>query len=84
MSDTSKITLSLPSGLVADLDFVASRIGISRSGLVAELLSQSVARMRPAAELLPIAPGREPIRLRGDSVEVVRERVASLGAFDGR
>lgn len=82
MSDTSKITLSLPSSLVADLDLVGSRLGISRSGLVAELLSQPVRRMRSTAEMLPIAPGREPIRLRGESVELVRERVASLGGLD--
>lgn len=83
MTDTAKITLSLSACLVADLDFIGSHLGISRSGLVSEVLSGPVARMRRLAEAAPIAPGRvEPLRLRGDSADIVRHRIAALGGAD--
>ena len=75
-----RITISLPDDLLADLDFVASRFGISRSGVVAGLLKEIVPPTREIASLMP--PAGESVseadvkRFRGASAEIISKQLA--------
>jgi hypothetical protein len=78
----SKISITVPPELVANLDYVCGRTGVSRSALISELLPDAVAHMRKLLEQVPLDPtnlsGPELVRMRGDSEQVVRERLSEL------
>lgn len=79
MSTTAKISVSLPRPLVDDLDYLASRMGVSRSALIATLLGDGVADARKILEMIPPNPTpADVMRLRGQSEEVVRSRIENL------
>lgn len=83
-----RITASLPPSAVEQLDFVATRLGCSRSALLSELLSQSLPGMVQIVECLPdnssAATQDDVRRLRGASARVIGEQVERLiaGAQD--
>lgn len=74
-----KVSLSVPPHLVADLDHVSGRLGISRSALVSQLLDSALPDMRRLIDLIPPAPSAaDLVRFRGESADVVRSRVESV------
>lgn len=77
-----RITVSLPDDLVADLDFIASRFGASRSGVLSGFLREMVPAAREVAELMP-PPGTEATeadvkRFRGASARVISDQITKL------
>lgn len=78
----SKISITVPPELVDDLTYICGRTGVSRSALIAELLSEAVPTMRKLLEQVPLDPtqltGPEVVRMRGDSQQIVRERISDL------
>ena len=79
MAKTSKISVSLPPELVADLDYLSGRMGVSRSALIAEFMSEAAAETRRLLELVPPNPTpADVLRMRGQSEEVIRARIDSL------
>jgi len=79
MTPMRKITISVPPTLVDDLDYIAGRMGISRSAIIAELMCDTIAHMRAMVELVPENPTpADALRYRGESAELVRQRLASL------
>ena len=76
---TSKISVSLPAELVSDLDYLASRTGVSRSALISGLLLEAASEVRKILELIPPNPTpAEMLRMRGQSEEAIRARLESL------
>lgn len=76
---TSKISVSLPTELVSDLDYLASRTGVSRSALISGLLCEAASEVRKILELIPPNPTpAEMLRMRGQSEEAIRSRLESL------
>ena len=76
---TSKISVSLPAELVSDLDYLASRTGVSRSALIGGLLREAASEVRKILELIPPNPTpAEMLRMRGQSEEAIRARLESL------
>lgn len=74
----AKIAMSLPPSLVDDLDFLSTRLGVSRSALAAELLSDAAGEMRRVVSLIPPNPTpADLLRMRGESEAFVRERIAN-------
>lgn len=74
-----KITISAPESLVDNLDYLAGRTGTSRSAIIAEFLGDALAHTRKIYELIPPNPTpADVVRMRGQSEEVIRERLASL------
>lgn len=74
----AKVAMSLPRSLVDDLDYLVARLGVSRSALAAELLSEAVAEMRRVVSLIPPNPTpADLLRMRGESEAFVRERIAN-------
>jgi len=74
----AKVAMSLPRGLVDDLDYLVTRLGVSRSALASELLSDSVAEMRRILSVIPPNPTpADLLRMRGESEAFVRQRIAN-------
>ena len=83
-----KISVSLPVDIVHKLDFISMKLRCSRSGLLSQILLQSVDPLVAIAQCLP-DPGVELTevdarRLRGSSARIIGEQVATLlsGAQD--
>lgn len=76
-----RTSFSLPPDLVSDLSYVSRRLGVSRSGLVSELLGSVVGSYAQILNDLPEGPdGLSEVdvkRFRGASAALVRERVQS-------
>lgn len=51
MSNTKRVSLTLPNNLVDDLDYVSRALQITRSGLVSELLTAGASEVRRIVEL---------------------------------
>lgn len=79
MSNITKISVSLPTPLVADLDYLSKRMGVSRSALIGELMTDAAAEMRRLLQLVPPNPTpSDVLRMRGQSEDVIRQRLSSL------
>lgn len=70
-----RVTVTLPGGLVEDLDFAASRLRVTRSGIVAALLADTVPAVRQLAAAYPEriedATEADIKRFRGASAEII-------------
>jgi len=78
----SKISITIPPALLADLDYVSGRLGVSRSALIAEVLPEALGLMRSMLEQVPLNPSPDDVlRFRGQSAELVRQKIDSLKDF---
>jgi hypothetical protein len=76
MSQFRKVTVSVPPSLVGDLDYLSARLGVSRSALVSQFLTEPVADLVAALRDIPANPGpADEVRFRGRSEAVIRERL---------
>lgn len=83
MSKVRKVSLSLDAYLVDNLDYLSSRMSVSRSALVTQLLLGAVEHMRRLAEVIPPNPTpADLVRMRGGSIEVIRARIESLKSLE--
>lgn len=72
-----KISVSIPSPLLDDLQYLSARLGVSRSALITELLGEALPVVVGLLRMVPEgASPDEAKRFRGASVDVIRERVA--------
>jgi antitoxin component of RelBE/YafQ-DinJ toxin-antitoxin module len=79
MAKTVKISASLPPELVADLDYLSTRMGVSRSALIAVFMTAAAKEARALFELVPPNPTpADVLRMRGQSEEAIRARIESL------
>lgn len=77
-----KTSMSLAPDVYANLCIISTRLGVSRSALVSELLSDPLADMCKLFEHVPAAPTvADLVRFRGESMRVVQERIASMDAL---
>lgn len=75
----SKISITIPPELLADLDYVSGRLGVSRSALIAEVLPEALGFMRGMLEQVPLNPTPDDVlRFRGESAELVRQKIDSI------
>lgn len=76
MSSVKRLTVSLDADLVDEINFLHRRLGLSRSAMLNEFLRGGVMAVSSAYRDLPAVPtDRDLLRLRGRSLEVVRERI---------
>lgn len=79
MDAVKRVSVTLPPALVADLDAVASRLGISRSAFLSALLPDVIAEIRTVLDLLPPSDSPDDVRrFRGASADYVQARVDGL------
>ena len=85
MADTRRISLSVPTDLASDLDYISSRLGVSRSGFVTQLLlSAELGKLRSLIESIPEQPSEaDARRFRGDSKRYIAESIARLQELQG-
>lgn len=77
----SKISITLPAETVADLDYVAKRLGISRSAVISNMLSEAAPTLRKVMERIPLDPTNltpDQLRTRGESKQVILDRLDAL------
>lgn len=74
-----KVAVTLPPELVDSVDYIAGRLGVSRSAFIAQALSDGVRLLLPLLQQVPLDPTpADLVRFRGESAEVVRQRFESL------
>jgi len=79
MSTTRKLSVSLAADLVHDLDVLSARLGVSRSAIISSVLTDPIRAARETVDMVPVNPNpNDLVRMRGESVEVVQARLASL------
>jgi hypothetical protein len=79
MAHLQKVSLALDPDVVSDLGYITTRLGVSRSALVNNLLTECVPTMRKLLEQVPLSPTpADVVRFRGDSASIVQERIADL------
>ena len=85
MSDIKRVSLSLPSDLVEDVDYICSRLGLSRSGFISQLLlNLNVRSIRALVENVPEQPTADDVkRFRGSSAAYFEEQLQRLQELQG-
>lgn len=79
MAKMRKVSLALSPEHVDDVDYVAGRLGVSRSALVNALLGEALPDMRKLFEQVPIPlTPTDLVRFRGESAKLVEERIGQL------
>jgi len=84
---TKRITVSLPVGVVDQLDFVSKKFQLSRSALLSGLLTESLPTLVQVAEAMPDdlmdVSDSDARRFRGETAKTITELVEKLtGAGD--
>lgn len=75
---TRRVTLTLPVTLVQDADYVAGRLGITRSALLSEVITDTLSPLSSMLSSLPDQPTPSDIkRLKGASVVYIKEQVTN-------
>lgn len=81
-SRAKKISVSLPSGLVDQLDLIADRLGVSRSAFLTAYLNEGLPALVSLVEGLPTGGDAlteaDAQRFRGKSAQLIRDMVAKL------
>lgn len=74
-----KPSFSVPAELLADLDYISRRIGVSRSALLTELLLDTLGNLRFILEDVPENPTEQDVlRFRGRSMGLIESRIVNL------
>lgn len=69
--------------LVADLDFLSARIGVSKSAIINDILGDAVAYLRAMVETVPENPTKEDmLRMRGKSEAVISDLLRQYRELD--
>ena len=82
MSGSKRCSVSLPTTLVDDLDYVSGRLKMSRSALLSAILSEGLPHLAHIVSTLPDDPSTvtaaDARRFRGAAVDLLTEQVASI------
>ena len=74
-----RVTLSLTTETAASLDYIAHKLGASRSAIASDLLSEAVKDLIQIVRYLPAEGSSDtPLRARGASAELIRDRLDAL------
>lgn len=85
MAASKRVTISLPSDIADDLSYIASRLGISRSAFLAQLLTEAnLGKIRALLSTIPDDPSDGDVkRFRGESRQFVEDRMSQLQSMQG-
>lgn len=78
MSKMKRASFTLPPDLDEDLSYVARRLGVSRSALVAEMLREGLSFLSNSLRQVPDqATAADALRYRGESKKLIDSRLES-------
>jgi hypothetical protein len=85
MTTLKRVSLSLPISVADDLDYISSRLGVSRSAFVSQMLvSADLGQMRSLLSSIPVQPSEaDTKRFRGESREFVKDQLTRLAKLQG-
>lgn len=76
---TTRVSLTIPIDVLAEIDYCSKRLGITRSAFISELMRQSLSPILPLLQSLPDAPDEGAAkRFRGDSVAVIQSMLGDV------
>lgn len=79
-----RMSFTLPPQLRADLDYLSTRMGVTKSALVSELLTTPLHDLRSLVETVPDNPNKDDlVRARGASNDIITKRLQSYRAIEG-
>jgi len=79
-----RMSFTLPPQIRADLDFLSTRLGVTKSALVAELLGSPLTDLVSLVSMVPENPTQEDLlRARGKSNELITNRLQSYRKLEG-
>jgi predicted DNA-binding protein len=79
-----RVSFTIPPQIRTDLDYLSSRLGVSKSALVSELLGGPLGDLRELMEMVPENPTTEELlRARGKSNSLIAHRLRNLRKIEG-
>lgn len=79
-----RMSFTVPPSIRQNLDYLSSRMGITKSALVAELLTTPLSDLRDLMEMVPDNPSEaDLLRASGKSNELIAARLRSLRSIEG-
>lgn len=79
-----RVSFTIPAPIRKDLDYLADRLGVSKSALVSELLGVPLGDLRELMEMVPDNPTAEDVvRARGKSNSLIAHRLRNLRSIEG-
>ena len=83
--ETKRVSLSLPTSVVSDIDYICSRLGVSRSGFISQILLQAdMGSLRALVSNIPEQPSDGDLkRFRGSSAAYFEEQLKRLQSLQG-
>jgi len=85
MAGSKRVSISLPSDLASDIDYIATRLGITRSAFITQfLLGGNLHKFRALLSAIPEQPSEgDAKRFRGDSRAYIAEQLAKVQELQG-
>jgi hypothetical protein len=79
-----RMTFTVPPTIRQNLDYLSSRMGVTKSALVSELLNSPLGDLRDLMEMVPDNPTEaDLLRASGKSNELIATRLRSLRSIEG-
>lgn len=79
-----RMSFTVPPQVRADLDYLSTRLGVTKSALISELLATPLADLRSLVEMVPDNPSQDDLlRARGKSNELITDRLQSYRKLEG-
>lgn len=79
-----RMSFTVPPQIRADLDYLSTRLGVTKSALLVELLGSALHDLRSLVEMVPDNPSPdELLRARGKSNEMIATRLRSYRKLEG-
>lgn len=80
----TRMSFTVPPQTRADLDYLSTRLGVTKSALITELLGSPLHDLRSLVEMVPDNPTQdEMLRARGASNEMITSRLQSYRKLEG-
>lgn len=79
-----RMSFTVPPSVRANLDYLSTRMGVTKSALLTELITTPLGDLRDLMEMVPDNPTREDVlRASGRSNELIAARLRSLRSIEG-
>lgn len=79
-----RMSFTVPPSVRANLDYLSTRMGVTKSALLTELITTPLGDLRDLMEMVPDNPTKEDVlRASGRSNELIAARLRSLRSIEG-